>query len=235
MAYLASTLITRSWYLSKIVARNLQNVSGDQMNDGLDLLNFLLEFKSSDLHLIPYWTRFSFNLVANQEMYFIPNLVDVETMTFNIGTIRYSMLDVSRRTYFGAGRVDNISSLPYNYHVERTQGGSNIFIYFLPSQNFPANITGKFALTNVSLTTDLTTVYDNFYIEYLRHALMEYMCNEYNTPVPSGAARTLQKITEKLGDVSPPDLSMQKMSSLNTQTGLNYADVNLGNGWRPAQ
>lgn len=233
MTYLVSTLITRSWYLSKIVARNLQTVSGDQMNDGLNLLNFLLEFKSSDMTLIPYWTRFAFTMVPNQEMYFIPNLIAVETMTFNIGTIRYSMLPESRRTYFGTGRVDNINSLPYQYHIERTTGGSNVFVYFLPIQNFPSNITGKFGLTDVTLNQDLSLTYDGFYIEYLRHALSEYMCNEYNVTFPEGAEKNMRKIVEKLQVVSPPDLTMQKMSSLGTGTSLNYADVNVGHGWRP--
>ena len=233
MAYLASTLITRSWHLSKIVARNLQVVSGDQINDGLDLLNYLLEFKASDLHLIPYFNLISLNLIAGQEIYFVPNLYDVETMTFNIGTIRYEMIDVARRKYFGSSRVDNLATLPGSYHVERLQGGSNIYVYPLPYQNFPAHVMGKFALTDVTLNTNLLTVYDGFYIEYLRHALAEYMCNEYSVTFPPGPARKLEQIINKLADVSAVDLSTKKVSSLGTESGFTYGDANLGHGWRP--
>lgn len=233
MAYLASTLVTRSWYLSGIVARKLQQPSGDQINDGLDLLNFLLSFKSADINLIPYWTKYDFSLISGQEAYFIPNLVAVETMTFFIDQIRYSMLQVSRDNYWGSGRAENIKSLPYNYHVERALDGSNIYVYFLPQDNYPAQILGKFALTNVSLNTDLSLIYDDFYIEYLRHALAEYMCNEYGVIFPIGAASKMRQIVSKLQMVAPPDLSMQKMSSLQKQTGLNYGDVNIGRGWRP--
>ena len=35
MAYTAQQLITRSWFLSGIIARNLQVPTGDQIYDGL--------------------------------------------------------------------------------------------------------------------------------------------------------------------------------------------------------
>ncbi len=70
-SYLASQLITRSWNLSGIVARELEVVSGQQASDGLYLLNEVLAEKSYDLKLIPYWGRIEFNLVQGQELIFI--------------------------------------------------------------------------------------------------------------------------------------------------------------------
>ena len=58
--YLANDLISRSWYLSGIVARRLQSVTGDQAMDGLFLLNALLDWKSIQIDLIPYWTYYEF-------------------------------------------------------------------------------------------------------------------------------------------------------------------------------
>ena len=57
MAYTARMLITRAYYLSQIVSRQLQEVSGEQIEDGLFLLNALLQFKSTDLREIPYFIR----------------------------------------------------------------------------------------------------------------------------------------------------------------------------------
>lgn len=233
MSYLAGELVTRAWYLSGIVARNLQQVSGDQMQDGLKLLNFLLGFKASDLDLIPYWTRDTLALTQGTEMYFVENLYAIETMTFNIGTVRYSMIPYQRKTYFGSGRVDDIQSLPFQYHVERVEGGSNVYVYFTPNQSYTANYSGKFALTEVTLVTDLQTVYDNFYIEYLRHALAQYMCNEYNTVFQPGPAAKLAEIVSKLQTVSPKDLTTSKISTLRHRTGLNWGDINIGVGYRP--
>ena len=61
MVYSALQLITRSYYLSQVVSRQLQTVSGDEITDGLYLLNALLDYKSTDVRLIPYFTRFEFD------------------------------------------------------------------------------------------------------------------------------------------------------------------------------
>ena len=233
MAYSALTLITRAWYLSGIVARNLETVSGDQVTDGLFLLNVLLDFKASDVRLIPYFTRYAGTFIVGQEQYFIPNLYDIETMTFNIGTVRYPMNKTTRDVYFGNGRVDNINSLPFQYHLERTFGGSNIWVYFLPDQTYVFNLIGKFALTEVTLMRDMSLVYDQFYLEYLRYALAKFYCNEYNISFAPEKEMMLKTYEKKLQDVSPPDLTMQKLNFINSPTTINWSQVNIGRGWTP--
>ena len=233
MAYSALTLITRAWYLSGIVARNLETVSGDQITDGLFLLNVLLDFKASDIRLIPYFTRYAGVFVQSQEMYFIPNLYEIETMTFNIGQVRYPMNETTRDVYFGNGRVDNIASLPFQYHLEREYGGSNVWVYFLPDQNYVFNITGKFALTDVTLYQDMSLVYDGFYLEYLRYALAQLMCMEYDLAFAPEKLAMLKTYEKKLLDVSPPDLTMKKVNFINQTTTINWAMVNIGKGWTP--
>jgi hypothetical protein len=231
MTYLASQLITRSWYLSGIVARNLETVSGDQITDGLYLLNVLLDFKGTDVRLIPYFSYYEFPMVVGQEMYFIPNLYAVETLTFNLGPVRYPMTPCNRVRYFGTGRVDNIVSFPFQYHLERAEGGSNIFIYYLPIQTFPTKLHGKFALTDVTLNTDLTTVYDTFYIEYLRYGLAQLMCNEYGVAFAPEKLAMLKEYEKKLTDVSPPDLNLTKVSFMNDRSQINWAQLNIGRGF----
>lgn len=231
MAYTALTLITRSWYLSGIVARNLQTVSGDQITDGLFLLNVLLDFKASDIRLIPYFTRYQGNFIVAQEMYYIPNLYAIETMTFNIGTVRYPMTETTRDIYFGNGRIDNITSLPFSYHLERTFGGSNVWVYYLPDQTYQFNLIGKFALTEVTLNQDMALVYDQFYLEYLRYALAKFFCNEYSIAFAPEKEKMLQIYEKKLLDVSVPDLTQQKMNFINTGYCINYAQANIGKGW----
>lgn len=234
MAYSARQLVTRSWYLSGIVARRLQSVAGDQATDGLFLLNALLNWKSVQIDLIPYWTYSTFNAVANQETYFIPNLCAVESLTFNIGTVRYPTEPTARTAYFGTGRVDNISSLISNWHFERSEGGGSIYFYFKPADAYPIKYMGKFALQNVTLDTDMSTVYDASYLEYLRYALAAYMCSEYGLMFNPDSAKILKSLGRTLMDESPPDMSMRKSSMLTVGSGLNFADVNLGRGWRPS-
>lgn len=233
MTYTARQLITRSWYLSGIVARNLQSVTGDQATDGLNLLNALLDWKAVEIDLIPYWIRYEFSAVVGQEEYFISNLLAVESLTFNINVVRYSTQFISRSNYFGSSRVDNIESLPFSWYFNRGQGGGTIFLYYIPQDTYPIKITGKFALQDVTLDTDMSTVYDSSYLEYLRYCLAQYMCSEYGIQFNPESMKILKKIERQLMDVSPPDLSMQKTSLLSDTPGINWADINQGRGWRP--
>lgn len=233
MAYSALTLITRAWYLSGIVARNLETVSGDQITDGLFLLNTLLDFKASDIRLIPYFTRYAGNFVIGQETYFIPDLYQIEVMTFNIGTVRYPMISMTRDMYFGSGRVNNVQSLPFSYHLERVKGGSNVYVYFLPNDTYPFSLSGKFALTNVTLMQDMALTYDDFYLEYLRYALAQFFCNEYGIAFAPEKLQMLKTYEKKLLDVSPPDLTLKKVSFMGNQAVMNWAQANIGLGYVP--
>ncbi len=234
MAYTAHTLITRSWYLSGIVSRGAQVPSGDQIQDGLMLLNALLAWKAIDIDLIPYWTYdTSISCVAGQEEYFIPNCLAIETVTFNQDVIRYPMDYVTRSVYFGSGRIDNIQTLPFNWTFNRKLGGGTLYLYFVPDTDYQLKIMAKFGFTDVTLNTDLETVYDKSYIEYLRYALAQYMCSEYGVSFNDESAQLMKKIVRQLMYVSPPDLSLTKISILTEGSGLNYGDINLGRGWRP--
>lgn len=233
MSYTVTELITRAFYLSQVVSRELETVTGDQLNDALTWLNALLSLKSAYTRVIPYYQEFDFNAVVGQEKYFIPNLVTPETLTFNIGPVRYSTQSSNRKSYFGTGRVDNIQSLPFNWHFERLLGGSNIYLYFIPSDAFPIKIWGKFGFDNVTLNQDLLITYDEYYIDYLRYRLAQRICSEYGIPMQPQALQELAELEEAMTDVSPPDLTLTKFSNLQGTTGINWGDVNLGRGWRP--
>jgi|SRR5579863_1190949 len=229
--YLADELVSRAWNLSGIVARQFETVSGQQASDGLYLLNEVLAAKSYDVKLIPYWGRIEFNLVQGQERYYIPNLFQVETFTFNIGEVRFPTFYAGRKQYFGDGRVDNIQALPFEWHLERELDGCYFYVYYLPQQQYVAKITGKFALTNVQLQTNLSTLYDLFYISYLRFALAEYMCLEYDITFAEDKAKMLRRMEQKLLYVSPPDLRMKKISFMNRNEPFNWAHVNISPAW----
>lgn len=159
MLYTAQQLITRSWYLSGIVARNLQQVTGDQITDGLMLLNALLDFKQIETDLIPYWTYVSMPMIAGQEFYYLPSVAAIESATFNIDVVRYPMNPVGRRAYFGSSRVDNIETLPFNWNFNRGEGGGTIGFYFLPQSAYPLKMMLKLFLNDVILTTDLKNAF----------------------------------------------------------------------------
>lgn len=233
MAYLASTLITRSYYLSQILARGLQFESGEEMQDGIYLLNELLDEKGSDLQLIPYYKQYQFTTVQGTEMYFVPNLTEADSITFNIGEVRFSMSELTRKEYFSTPRVDGLQALPFSYRVERTLGGSNVYLYFVPNQGYLVTIWGKFSLTDVVLNQDLSLTYDGFYLSYLRHALGIKLCSEYGQTFPDGAMKEFMSIEKKLKSISPADLSINKRSFFNTGCTFDWQFVNLSQGYYP--
>lgn len=233
MAYTARQLITRAYYLSQIVSRQLQNVDGEQITDGLYLLNALLDYKRTDLRLIPYFQRYEFDTVINQEEYFIDGLLYIDAITFNIGTVRYSMRDMTRKDYFGSPRVDNIATLPFSYRPERELNGMRVFMYFLPGGVYEVKLSGKFALDEVTLDTDMSLTYDTYYIEYLRYELAREICNDYGSTFPDAAMAKYEEMRKKLMEVSPPDLSIQKQSYFTQRPGMDWQQVNIGRGWWP--
>jgi len=234
MAYTVTKLITNAWYLSGVVARVFETVSGDQISDGLDMLNDLLGTQSANIGLVPYYTVYHFNAVPGQETYVIPNLLEIDSLTFNIGPVRYSMMEQNRTTYFGSGRVDNISSLPFNYHLERGLNEGTVYVYFLPAAAYPMTLVGKFGLNQAALNTDLLTIYDRFYITYLRYALTEYICGEYNTTLTPANEKKLRALEIQINNsIAPLDLTIHKLSTLTGKFGINWADVNIGHSWRP--
>jgi hypothetical protein len=232
MAYTALTLLDRAWNLSGIVARNLETVSGDENTEGLFLLNELLEFMATDLNKIPYWRTYDGVFIQGQETYNITGLVAIESMTFTMNNqVRYPMSYANRDAYFGSGRVNNIQSIPFIYHYERQLNGSKVYVYYLPMDTYTFQIMGKFALTDVLINTDMSTVYDGFYLAYLRYALAEKMCLEYDITFDPGKKAYLMRMEKLLQQTSPPDLTVRKPNFLGTNRPLNWAQINIGRGW----
>lgn len=76
--------------------------------------------------------------------------------------------------------------------------------------------------------------FDDFYITYLRYALAQRICTEYNANVPVNVTMQLSKYEAWIAKKSRIlDLTMQKVSSLQTRPYINWGFVNLGHGWRP--
>ena len=225
-------LITKAFYLSGILGRSFEVISDEQTSDGLDLLNDVLAEKSITTSYIPYYTHTTFNTVIGQDIYTIPGLVDLSNLTFNIGDVRYPMVRDTQRRFFGQGRVDNIQSLPFHYYDERQLGGMLIYLYFVPSQDFVMNITGKFSLQEVALFDDLSLILDRFYISYLKYFLAKRICDIYGQTFQSELMQTLIGLDAQINKLVGVDLSIPRNSQFN-RNRFGYAYANLGNGFIP--
>jgi hypothetical protein len=232
MAYTTLQLINNAYYESGIVSRGFETVSGQQATDGLQFLNDLLQDKTVENGLIPYYEEYNFPAITGQEKYFIENLITIDTFVFYIDTVRYSTQPQGRREYFGSSRANNIQSLPGTWHLEREFGGASLYIYFKPNQAYPLTIWGQFRLNDVTINQDLSLTLDRFYINFLKFDLAVRLCAEYNYTVPPGVQRALNRYEDSISKKSGPmDLRLTKLSSLQRRGGINYAQVNIGKGW----
>lgn len=231
----ANELIAHAYYLSDIVSRELETVSGSQQADGLRMLNALLSQKSATGDGIPYYTHASFNTVKGQEKYFVSALIVTDTVTYNIGDIRYSMQRSKRKRYLGSSRANDIESLPGTFYVERGVGGSTIYFYALPADVYEVDVTGKFSLSSVTGEQDLSASLDDYYVGYLEYALAERICNYYNVELAPGKDKVLREYERDIFKVVPPDLQIKKDSIFRDGRYGNYNSPrdSLFNGFVP--
>lgn len=234
MAYTTNQLISGAYYASGVVSREFETVSGGQVGDGLQWLNNILTEKNVDKGMIPYESTYTLNSVIGQEVYSIPNLIEIDTLVFYKDSVRFSMTYSPRNQYFGTDRVETIKSLPFQWYWERQFGGGNLYIYFTPDQAYPLELHGSFALSSVSLGQDLSLTFDEFYTTYLRYALADRICAEYNYSTPPNVIRQLGKYEAFINNISKTiDLRMTKQSSLRNRKGFGWSYVNLAKGWLP--
>jgi hypothetical protein len=155
MPYTTNQLISGAYYAAGVVSREFETVNSSQIADGLQWLNEILGDKVVDQGMLPYETSYSFYAQTGVEKYFIPNLIQVDTLVFYLDQVRYAMTYQKRNKYFGSPRVENIQTLPNEWYVERVTGGANLYIYFLPDKNYAMQINGTFRLNNIQLGQDL--------------------------------------------------------------------------------
>lgn len=232
MAYTTNELISGAYYASGIVSREFETVSGAQVGDGLQWLNNIITEKDVDEGMVPYESTYEFNAIAGQEIYEIPDLIQIDTLVFFLDEVRYAMKYEKRNAYFGSSRVENIQTLPFEWYFERQLGGGNLYIYFSPDRAYPIEIHGIFRIPTVALGQDLSLTFDEFFTTYLRYALADRICSEYNYTTPDNVLRQLSKYESFINKKSRIlDLRLQKVSTLQKRGSLNYGFINLGKGW----
>lgn len=230
----ATQLVTQSYYLSDVVSRELETVTGSQLSDGIEMLNEILDEKSASGHEIPFNQSINFTGVPGQEEYFIENLIDITSITFVNQNVRYSMRWYSHDKYHGSTRILNINTFPGIYTFNRVPGGCNVYIYFNPDLPYQFEIWGKFSFVNVNATTDLSIALPNFFISYLKYALASRICQYFNIEFAPQKLAVLNKKEKTIFEPEPEDLSIKLDSKFNNNRVLDYAAINIYRGIWPS-
>lgn len=234
MSYSVNKLITSAFYLSKVRSQDFQNVGGEDISVGLDLLNEVLSETSINTKMIPYFSSVTIPAVIGQEKYFIENLVEPFSLTFNDTTIRYATTQLSMREFHSTTRIDGVIALPFDVTFTLSLGGCDMYVQFLPADTYPFIIWGKFALSLITmgqLPQDLLATYDMFYIRYLRYLLAQEICNYYGVSFNAELKAVSDRIAANLNDKNPIDLTTRKLNLYDDKNAINWAQVNLGKGF----
>lgn len=229
----ANELIANAYYLSGVVSRELETVTGSQMADGLVMLNDVLGEAAAKGVKIPYYAHSTFNAVVNQEEYYLEGILDVAELTFTNGNVRYSLRRCERDEYFGQGRVNNIATYPTIFTVERAVGGCKVYVYFVPDRTYEFQVTQKNFFPAVNLYTDLSTIFDRYYGLFLKYEIAKMICDNFDVPFSLSKMEKLKELRAEIYSVDPPDMSFVPNSYLDAPQSYNWAAVNLYRGLLP--
>ena len=138
-------------------------------------------------------------------------------------------------TYINTGIIPNTTAAITggNFILTCTQGPG--ITVFTNGTADPLNTVSFTALSTSSGPNTLnynTNALDSFYTSYLKFALADRLCTEYNFIAPPGVVKQLEQyqrwISKRSGGM---DLTNQLLSTLQGTSAFNYATVNLGMGW----
>lgn len=224
MAYTARKLITKAYYTSAYASRRLNTLSGQEASDGLELLNDLIADKTAEVGLIPFYKQKDFIAITDQVspgVYFVEGAVEIDSLTFANGLLRYPCQRMSRSEFYAHGHMGGMYGYPGGWFAERVENGMNVYFYTLPSDTFTISIIGKFGLEQIfSLNTDLLLYYERGYINYLQFKLAELICAVNGLTFEDDAKAILMRYERSLNYISPIDLTpKRKMSSLSSCSG----------------
>lgn len=233
MSVTVTNLIQNAYNEAVIVALNYTPLTPDQLSIGLYAFNEVLGRILIDPALVPYWKRYDFELITNQETYEIPFLVDVETFVFYLNQVRYPISRTDFRQYWSSPKAITVQTLPYLYSQKRILGGTEVSVLPNPNQNYPATIFGSFGLAEAtSLLENLSEVYDQYYITYLTALTAKMLCVHYGADMPQSLRAHILEYDQLIRKRSQPlDLTSNVFSAFSRGGDINYGQANIGDGY----
>jgi hypothetical protein len=230
-------VVSRALYISGIVARDFEIPTASQINDGIIEINNVLSQQNSNMGLNPYYDTYNFNTSIGVESYFIPNLIQPETITYELNSLRYSLTWLNRDKYFGSGRINNLETLPALWFSEPTFGGATLYVYPLPNVAYAFQMHAKFRMQFVTQFQDLSLTLDQNLIDYLTFRVAQRLCAIQGFVCPDNVKQLLNEAESYIRSlIAPPDYAMRRKSTLARQYrgGVpNPALSQMFTGWYP--
>ena len=230
-------LIKDAYILSGVVAAEYEDLGSGKLSKGLEILNELIDYKTGVQTLNPYIVQYDLNvgpglgINGSSEQYFIPNLNEPDTATFQLGQVRFKLWPLPSKVYLGESRVNNLASLPSYVYFRRTKGGAYIFLYPFPNKVYPATVWGNFRVSSLDFFEVLEDIFEKYFIRYLRYALAKDLGEYWAISLPSNVLKKIDMMEKDLDKVSPIDLTANVIPTLNSRANRDDKYI-IGNMYR---
>lgn len=208
-------------------------LSARNLNVGLDNLNDILAFFSSDGQEIPFRTKFSFTLQSGKNAYTfsqngsadinMPPIIELSECNITFNNVILPCNVVPYSNIVNTSRVSDLNAIPGTVYLQRQAEYSELFFYPAPTAliNLGATIYAKFALGTLILFEDVVQVPD-YYVRFLKYELARVLASIYPSATWSDSSEaTYQAIVKKIKTVTDIDVCIQGdalLTRLNSST-----------------
>ncbi len=230
MTFSASKVVSDAWYKSGFVPSDA-SVDGSSMALGLDELKLLISGIDLDGGAQPFTVNTTVNLVGGQEDYDIEGLVEIISLSYTDGNIRYRLKPTSADAYESNPRIEDLSTFPDRYYARRIppqtvngvlqSNGMRISFYPVPNKSYVLNITGKFAQPEITMTTDLSALFPPWMIDYFILGTAMRICEYYDMDCPQRIVNRFNSLESKIKSLGFEAGERKKFLS----TGDTYASL----------
>lgn len=203
------------------------NLSGNKAQIGLDFLNAQLEQYESENQLIAYNGLLNFPLVAGQEKYIISpdsglspdvianKIVRLKYVVITSDSIQYPVDIVEDFVWYRHGQNLNLTGRPRQIYLQNEPKITNLIFLKKPEKVYECIIKGKFNLSTLDFTTDITTL-PRYYILFLIYELARILADYYPGTDWSQLSESIyQRYKSNLTSGNDNDLTVRTSSALN--------------------
>lgn len=211
-------IIDRAYRIIGIRSKD-RALSGDDVEQGLYILNQMLDHYSADSELIAYNDVISFPLVAGQRDYTISDQLTADVTNRRLVYLKYvNLVEQQYRypvrvhndtIYYRFTHDENVTRRPEFVFLQQEIGQSRITFVNKPDKDYTCIVKGKFILQHLELSTIITQV-PIAYHRYLEYAL----ANELSASRPGAtwdevSERNLQNAITNLTSSNDIDIEIE--------------------------
>jgi hypothetical protein len=179
----------------QIISANTPTVPlhGNDLSKGIALLNRLLNQYSATGLMLTIAKQVDFPILTGQGVtlmgpsdYVQPpgpvlpiittegRLANLENAWITLEHVTYPLIDVSRNKFFASYKYDTLAGLPRYIIIKPQTNVTEVQVFPAPSQQYLLSIYGKFQLSNVTSSDDMSSL-PTYYQLYLQFALAKFL------------------------------------------------------------